>query len=106
VRAVHEMDEGVAEPVARVVRRQLQHRLDAFGVARERFLALGAGDDRSLELRRRPDPSDGNGGDSGCCPKKPATRELRALHLPLPAFSCVWNESAAIRPPPAAGKRW
>ena len=54
VRAVHEMGKGGADPVARIVRRQLEHLLDALGVALEHLLALGAGHIVALVLRRRP----------------------------------------------------
>jgi hypothetical protein len=36
------VDERVAEPIARIRRRQIEHRFDAFGIARQRLLPLGA----------------------------------------------------------------
>lgn len=44
VRAVHQVHEGVAEPVAWIVCRQCQHGLDAACIAGQHALAFGAGD--------------------------------------------------------------
>jgi len=80
------MDEGIAEPIVGMIHGQLQHGLDAFGVACECLLAFGAGDVAPSVLRCRKDRFDGKSNGAGRHrPQKLAACDLLDSHL-LPQF--------------------